>query len=162
MARSTEAPRSPADLSVVAEEVVPLLRALREYEHRPIAFSHDSDTTVMANESEMKQVMMNLLTNALEAVDDHTGRVEVSVRRREKTVELTVKDNGRGMTAQTLERIFEPFFTLPREQRRGTGLGLSITHAILDAHGGTIRAHSAGLGQGSEFVVTLPLAKQET
>lgn len=157
MARSTEAPRSPVDLAAVAEEVLPLLRALREYEHRSITFTHDGDATVMANESEMKQVMMNLLTNALEAVDDHVGQVQVSVRRLEKSVELTVKDNGRGMTAQTLDRIFEPFFTLPREQRRGTGLGLSITHAILDAHGGTIRATSAGLGQGSEFIATLPV-----
>ncbi len=158
MAHSTEVPRAPVDLAAVAEEVIPLLRALREYEHRPIRFTREGDATILANESEMKQVMLNLLTNALEAVNDHAGRVEVSVRRGEKSVELTVKDNGRGMTQQTLERVFEPFFTLPREHRRGTGLGLSITHAIIDAHGGSIRASSAGLGQGSEFNATIPVA----
>ncbi len=157
MARSTEAPRSPVNLAAVAEEVIPLLRALREYEHRPIRFASEGDTTILANESEMKQVMLNLLTNALEAVDDHTGRVDVSVRRIDKSVMLVVKDNGRGMTQQTLARVFEPFFTLPREERRGTGLGLSIAHAIVDVHGGSIRASSAGLGQGSEFIVTLPV-----
>ena len=71
------------------------------------------------------------------------------------------------MTPQTLERVFEPFYTEKRVDRgdapaiHGTGLGLSITHAIVAAHGGRIRATSPGLGQGSRLVVDLPASKPD-
>jgi signal transduction histidine kinase len=71
-------------------------------------------------------------------------------------VELSVSDNGRGMTPQTIQRVFEPFFTDKRSEH-GTGLGLSITHAIVKDHGGRITSESAGLGLGSRFTVTLPV-----
>src|SRR5207248_6704007 len=84
------------------------------------------------------------------------------VARTDGRVELSVSDNGRGMDAETLERVFEPFFTDKRGSRApgtaGTGLGLSITHAIVEAHGGRIRAHSDGAGKGSRFTVELPAA----
>jgi signal transduction histidine kinase len=105
----------------------------------------------------MKQVVLNLAINALEAVAAGTGKVGIQVRRRWDRVTLQVSDNGRGMTSDTLGRIFEPFFTDKRGQRApGTGLGLSITHAIVESHGGTIRAESTGLDGGSRFVVELP------
>ena len=89
------------------------------------------------------------------------------VARRGNWVELTVIDNGKGMTPQTLERIFEPFYTDKRGtgtspadggRRSGTGLGLSITYAIVESHGGKIAAHSDGPGRGSRFIVRLPAA----
>ena len=68
-----------------------------------------------------------------------------------------VADNGRGMTAETIERIFEPFYTEKRgSNRAGTGLGLSITHAIVLSHGGSLRAFSDGPGRGSRFIIELP------
>ena len=74
-------------------------------------------------------------------------------------MELSVFDNGRGMSAQTLDCVFEPFFTEKRGPRQhGTGLGLSITHAIVEDHGGRVRAESDGPGRGSRFVVELPAA----
>ena len=80
-------------------------------------------------------------------------------------VELSVSDNGRGMTPQTMEHIFEPFFTDKRGSRQrgaaGTGLGLSITHAIIQNHGGTVSAHSDGPGKGSRFVIRLPAVSME-
>jgi signal transduction histidine kinase len=162
MARSTESPRSPVDLAAVAEEVIAMMKALKPYQERKIHFANevsgDGDATITASEAEMKQVVLNLLTNALEAANHDAGEVWVAVRRVGKQVELSVKDNGRGMSAHTLESVFEPFFTLPREGRRGTGLGLSITHAIVDGHQGSIRATSSGLGQGSEFTATFPAA----
>ena len=122
---------------------------------------------MVARAGEMKQVMLNLFLNALDAIDDISGgKVDITLRRQGRAVELSVQDNGRGMTAQTLERIFEPFYTEKRgdreggEQRRGTGLGLSITHAIVVAHGGRIQASSQGLGQGSRLVVELPMAAE--
>ena len=105
------------------------------------------------------------------------GEVRINVARRDGFVELTVEDDGKGMSSQTLERIFEPFYTekrgagtdmgdtLPQgaaaeglQRRHGTGLGLSITHAIVEAHGGHISAHSDGIGKGSVFKVRLPAA----
>ncbi|MDB5289525.1 MAG: periplasmic sensor hybrid histidine kinase, partial [Phycisphaerales bacterium] len=87
--------------------------------------------------------------------------------RRGGVVELSVSDNGRGMEPQTLERVFEPFFTEKRgsadargARTHGTGLGLSITHAIVESHGGSIAAQSDGPGKGSRFVVRLPAVQE--
>ena len=72
-------------------------------------------------------------------------------------VELTVRDNGRGMPPETLNHVFELFFTAKRGAGEpGTGLGLSITHAIVEDHGGRIRAESDGPGKGSRFTIQLP------
>ena len=174
-----------------------VLGGVRPFRDRRLSVRAESasrdDLVVNAVEAEMKQVVMNLAINALEAIapepspdgPDWTagsnaavqGEVRIHVARRDGSVELTVSDTGRGMTAQTLERVFEPFFTEKRgsgtdigallppaaaaeglERRHGTGLGLSITHAIVEAHGGRITAHSDGLGKGSIFTVRLPAA----
>ena len=83
--------------------------------------------------------------------------MRIDVSRDDGSVELSVSDNGRGMTPQTLERVFEPFFTDKRGARQaGTGLGLSITHRIVESHGGSIRAESDGPDRGSRFVVRFP------
>ena len=113
------------------------------------------DLTVTANPGELKQVLVNLLVNAIEATQPGSGRILISLERHERVVELSVSDNGRGMTSQTLQRVFEPFFTDKRSEH-GTGLGLSITHAIVQDHGGRITTQSAGPGQGSRFTVILP------
>jgi two-component system sensor histidine kinase BaeS len=115
--------------------------------------------------------LLNLTLNALEAVPAG-GEVRIDLCRKGGWVELCVSDNGRGMSRQTLDRVFEPFFTerrgVPTDEtdpdavagRRGTGLGLSITHAIVEAHGGRIDAFSDGPGRGSRFVVNLPAAPE--
>jgi len=77
----------------------------------------------------------------------------------DRFVELTISDNGRGMTDHVRERVFEPFFTDKKgSAEAGTGLGLSVTHAIVTDHGGWIDVHSDGLGRGSRFTVRLPSA----
>ena len=70
--------------------------------------------------------------------------------------EMSFADTGCGMTADTLQNIFEPFFTRSRTGK-GTGLGLFISHQIIDQHGGTVEAASAGPGHGSTFTVRVPL-----
>jgi signal transduction histidine kinase len=114
---------------------------------------------VMANEGEIRQVVLNLVANALEATAGGDGNVRVSVGRSGGTVELVVSDDGVGMAAETLARVFEPFFTTKRGgERPGTGLGLSVAHAIVRDHGGTIEARSDGVGRGSRMTVRLPAA----
>jgi signal transduction histidine kinase len=161
LARGGDEPRKPVSLLAVANEVASIVGGLKEHrdKHLVVHAVDDSQSEVLAIEAEMKQVVLNLTVNALEACG-HNGEVRIDVAREGGEVVLTVADDGRGMSAETLERIFEPFFTEKRSDgRRGTGLGLSITHAIVQDHGGSITAQSDGPGQGSRFVVRLPVAK---
>ena len=164
MARPGDAKRGEVDLGKVAAEVAATVGGLRDYRDRTLTVTANGreDLLVSAIESEMKQVVLNLTLNALEAVSSG-GHVSVEVGGYDGWVELKVRDNGRGMSEQTLERVFEPFFTEKRGTRQpGTGLGLSITHAIVESHGGRIRAASPGIGQGSEFVVELPAVTERS
>jgi two-component system NtrC family sensor kinase len=156
LARPGEGNRQDVDLSRVAADVAEAVGGLRNYRDRKLVVAASGAMNVFAVEAEMKQIVLNLVINALEAVPAG-GEVRIEIGREDGWVDLRVRDNGRGMNAHTLEHVFEPFFTDKRGVREpGTGLGLSITHAIVESHGGRIRAGSAGLGQGSEFVVQLP------
>lgn len=151
--------REVVSLTQVASDVALMVRGLRNFQGRRlnVLINPADPFAVHANLTEMKQVMLNLTINALEAVSADGGEVIVDARRVNETVELSVIDNGRGMDAATLERVFEPFFTNKRGAgEAGTGLGLSITFAIVADHGGRITAQSDGPGKGSRFQVTLP------
>lgn len=113
---------------------------------------------VAVDEHRMGEVLANLLDNALR----HTpagGRVTVGAHRRDRAVELSVADTGEGILAEHLDRVFERFYRVdPARSRQtgGSGIGLTIAKAIVEAHGGRIRAESEGPGRGARFVVTLP------
>jgi signal transduction histidine kinase len=171
LARQGDESRRRVCLADVADQVVSIIGGLPQYRDRKLTVSapHDAaeraDLTISAVEAEMKQVLLNLALNALEASPAGRGEVRIEIHRSDAMVELRVSDNGRGMTPQTVERVFEPFFTDKRgsadargSRSHGTGLGLSITHAIIEAHGGSIRAQSEGLGKGSQFIVRIPPA----
>lgn len=163
LARPGEEKRSLVALDDVARHVVSIVAGLKEYEGRRIALEvAEAPIKVLASEGEMKQVVLNLTLNAL-AATSAGGEVKISVRKSDKMAELSVQDNGRGMSPEVLERVFEPFFTAKRGSGQpGTGLGLSITHAIVENHGGRIAGSSDGVGQGSRFVVQLPVAGEAT
>jgi signal transduction histidine kinase len=146
-------------LDEVARQVAVLTKGLKNYRDRRVVleFEESGSLEVVANATEMKQVLLNLTVNALEAVSAERGEVRISGRRAGDWVEVSVQDNGKGMTPETIEQVFEPFFTAKRGAGEpGTGLGLSITHAIIENHGGRLRAESDGLGRGSRFTVRLP------
>ncbi|HEY8668420.1 MAG TPA: HAMP domain-containing sensor histidine kinase [Tepidisphaeraceae bacterium] len=146
-------------LADIARGVVEMVAGLPAYRDRRLTLSVDpaADVRVLGSEAEMKQVILNLALNALEAVEPASGQVTIALQRAEGMARLSVRDNGRGMSAAVLDRVFEPFFSARRDgEKRGTGLGLSITHAIIEQHGGSIRAHSDGVGKGSELIVELP------
>lgn len=127
---------------------------------------------VLADLTQIQQVILNLGTNAAQAMEEKGGVLEVSLRRVEIALEeegkglplagayacLTVKDTGSGMDAATQERIFEPYFTT-KEQGKGTGLGLALVHGIVKSHGGQVTLHSEP-GRGTTFRVYLPLAER--
>ena len=151
--------REPVSLTRVASEVALMVRGLRHFKGRRLNVVIDPTEpfTVQANLTEMKQIMLNLTINALDAVSAEGGEVIVDAWRKGDQIELSVSDNGRGMDATTLDRVFEPFYTNKRGVgEAGTGLGLSITYAIVADHGGRITAQSGGPGQGSRFTVCLP------
>jgi signal transduction histidine kinase len=160
LARGGTDVRAPMNLAATAEEVAAMTRGLKNYRDRRVRtnFRDDAETMrVMANASEMKQVLLNLTVNALEAVPPGAGEVVIEGRRRDDWVEVSVSDNGRGIPPESLPHVFEPFFTDKRGSGEpGTGLGLSITHAIVEGHGGRIDAHSDGPGRGSRFTFQLP------
>ena len=137
------------------------------------------EVIVFSESSELRQVLLNLVVNALEAVDAGPGvvRLEWGILARSlagaglvKRGVVWVTDNGKGMAPEVLEQVFEPFFTQKRGvsgagpesgKGEGTGLGLSISHAIIERHGGRILAESQGEGRGSRFIVELPLWSQD-
>ncbi len=109
---------------------------------------------VLGSEGELKQVLLIVLTNALDAMEDHGG-LSVTTRTEGGGLTIDVTDSGPGIPAESAGRIFEPFFTT-KGVRGGTGLGLSIARRIITAHQGCIQALSAG-GRGTTIQITLPL-----
>ncbi len=104
--------------------------------------------------SQINQVLLNLVSNAAQAIEEH-GRIRISTVCHGGFVHVLVKDDGKGIRAENLERIFDPFFTT-KPVGEGTGLGLSISYKIVRDHGGHIRVKSKP-GKGTAFCVSLPV-----
>jgi len=102
----------------------------------------------------LNQVFMNILSNAIDAIDDK-GTITISTSKTDRSVEISILDTGRGIPENLKEKIFEPFYTT-KEVGKGTGLGLSISHGIIQKHRGSINFKSE-VGKGSEFIISLPL-----
>lgn len=115
------------------------------------------ETTVAGDESELLQVVMNLLLNALEAVRAHGGSVRVTCDRQDASVLVRVADDGVGMTPERLAGAFDPFVSGSSR----TGLGLTVCQAIVERLNGRVTAHSDGLGSGSVFILTIPALAAE-
>ncbi len=107
---------------------------------------------VRGDERQLAQVLLNLGINAIEACIANQGRVSLEAHGGKKAVLLRVRDNGCGMSSETIEKVFDPFFT---QKEGGTGLGLSLTKKIVDAHGGEIAIESEP-DKGTTMTVTLP------
>ncbi len=167
--RKTESMRGPVRLQLLARESLDLLRSTLP---AMVRLDHELDPgcpPVLADPTEIHQVILNLCTNAWHALPEAGGRIEVKLAPHEVSPEfalehpplksgphvlLTVSDNGKGMSAATLERIFEPFFTT-KEAGKGTGLGLAVVHSVVEGHGGAILVQSAS-GAGTTFRIYLP------
>ncbi|THJ21666.1 MAG: GAF domain-containing protein [Nitrospira sp. CG24D] len=117
---------------------------------------------IMVDRQQMKQVLMNLILNAMDAMKVHGGRLTVVTRhltRLDATqwIQIEISDTGCGITPEDLPYIFDPFFTTKHEstEHAGTGLGLSIVHQIIQEHAGKVEARST-VGQGTTFTLALP------
>lgn len=107
---------------------------------------------VFCDAQRLRQVILNLVMNGLQAAGDG-GRVQVSAKRRSKETQIDIWDTGPGIPAEVRDRIFNPFFTT---KDTGTGLGLAIVHRIIEAHGGTVRVTSDAKTGGARFAIRLP------
>jgi signal transduction histidine kinase len=110
--------------------------------------------SITCSPSQVNQVILNLVTNAAQAMDKPRGKLTVATRPEAGGVAIEVTDNGRGIAPELQAKIFDPFFTT-KEAGMGTGLGLSIAYKIVSQHGGRIDVRSQ-VGEGTTFVVALP------
>ena len=150
--------KGPTNIAEVVGTVVEMLKPLSKYRDKNIHFRGDYSIVATANSQELKQVALNLITNALGSIEEG-GTVSIELKAESGEAVLKVTDDGCGMTPEIKQHLFEPFFTRRRDGQ-GTGLGLSITYQIIQEHGGQIEPSSDGPGKGSTFVVRLPLMKQ--
>ncbi|MEI8233194.1 MAG: response regulator [Verrucomicrobiota bacterium] len=154
--------KRPVDLCEVIRRVVEVCR--EDIKVRRIHFGVKTEGEpypILADATRLQQVFWNLLKNALKFTPED-GCIGIQCRRARQSVVVEVKDSGKGIAAEDLGRIFNPFEQIERSEsgaRGGLGLGLAISKGVVEMHEGTIEAKSEGLGLGATFCVSLPLAE---
>ena len=155
LAKERELQPEPVKVDALIEDCVRLVKA--QAESRGIALSSELGVAELQIEIDPKQVkraVLNVLINAIEACEGG-GRVRVLTRSAEDTYQIEVRDNGPGLTKDTADRAFDPYFTT---KPSGTGIGLSIARGIFEEHGGSVSLTSS-LGEGCQVLMALPLRR---
>lgn len=153
-ARNTEAVAKEIDLADLAREIVELTRKPADHAGVEVRVRSESGSNkLMVDPYQLRQVLLNLVTNAIQAVGSK-GRVEIILGGSPAEAWIEVADDGPGIPPENLERIFEPFFTT-KPAETGTGLGLSVSRGIVEELGGRLDVESEP-GQGAVFRVHLP------
>jgi signal transduction histidine kinase len=150
-ARPRELVARSIELAPLVDRVLDLIAGDAERRGARLERSYQPVPSVMGDPDLLRQVMMNLTLNAMEAAGPG-GRVRIGIAPAPEAVLLTVDDNGPGISSELRERLFEPFFTT---KAQGSGLGLPIVHALVTQHSGSIDVGSSDLG-GARFTVRLP------
>jgi two-component system NtrC family sensor kinase len=150
--RPVQVGTQPVDLRALCDDVVARLAEASPAPGVAVTVAGQGETRGTA--SKLRQVLLNLIKNAIEAAAP-AGSVDIQVDETHECSRVTVRDSGPGLDAEARERLFEPFFT---NKPRGTGLGLAVSQAIARAHGGEIVADAPGPG-GACFVVCLPRSR---
>jgi two-component system cell cycle sensor histidine kinase/response regulator CckA len=174
--RTDEASHDPLDLSMVVREGVSFIRTIMPTSVSLRVNIEDFVGLVRGDKTQLTQVLINLATNARDAIGANVGTLFVSLsktnddfvvpgsddqsRKPGRYAVLAVEDTGAGMDRETAQRIFEPFFTT-KGVGKGTGLGLSVTHGIVTGHGGLIQVKSQP-GHGARFSIYLPIENPST
>ncbi|MEM7285560.1 MAG: HAMP domain-containing sensor histidine kinase [Actinomycetota bacterium] len=144
----------PVDLVAVARHVVAQLEPQAVAKGLSMGVGSTAVRPVIGDRDRLTQVVTNVVGNAVQYTDE--GRVEVRVRESAGSVIVEVADSGRGLATEDQERVFERFHRVDAEFTDGTGVGLAIAELIVKAHGGRIRATSAGLGAGTTVSIEIP------
>lgn len=157
--RAPEFALSKYDLAVLLQEMEPQLRVLSG--GREVTILAPAACECLIDADRMKQVVLNLFQNAVQHTASDGGKIRIELSRREKEADLSIRDNGSGISEEHLPRIFDRFYRIDTSRSRkegGSGLGLAISLSIIQSFGGTIRAASA-IGEGADFRIVLPLAE---
>jgi two-component system, NtrC family, sensor kinase len=159
-ARQTKPQKQSLNLNQIVTDVLALVRNQASF--RDVAIQADLDTSlpsVMADGDQMKQVFLNIVLNAADAMP-RGGELRIlsSFDPARKTVTVRISDTGMGIPEEMRDRLFEPFATT---KKTGTGLGLAVAYGIVERHKGTLNAESAP-GRGATFIITLPSSGSET
>ena len=109
---------------------------------------------VMADRESLRSALTNLIINSLQAIDRPGGKLSIKVSSQDGRARIEVSDTGRGIAAEDISRVFEPYYST---KETGTGLGLAIARKAVDDHHGTIWVKSK-VGEGTTFTITLPLS----
>ncbi len=172
--RQSESEKKPLNLSVIVKEALKLMRSSIPSTIQIRSIIDPSCGKILADATQMHQLIVNLCTNAFQAMEDRGGVLTVELKQANidsskagyyhnlnegEYLKLSVMDTGEGMSQKTMERVFEPFFTT-KEAGKGTGMGLSIVHGIVKGHNGEV-TFSSIKGEGSTFTVYLPVMKGE-
>jgi PAS domain S-box-containing protein len=153
-----------ADLAGIVAAAVETIRPVIEVRaHQLIVSAPATSILVNADPTRLAQVFSNLLNNAAKYTAPQ-GQIRVTITREDGTAQVSVADNGEGIPAALLTKVFEPFVQITGQGhafRDGLGIGLTLAERLVKLHGGKIEARSDGPGHGSEFVVRLPLAGED-
>ena len=153
--------KGPVEVSAIVSQAIDVVKPLAEAEAKGIAVNLPAEPIWLdADRVRIVQVLENLLHNAVK-YSDRGAQIELSAELKDGAVELHVRDSGIGMDADLLPKVFDLFTQSSRALDRaqgGLGIGLTLVQKLVQMHGGTVTAHSDGIGRGSEFIVRLPLA----
>ncbi len=158
-ARKTDSRLQRLQINELVADVVGLSAQRAKYASVTINTSlYDAMPTIPASHTEFQQVFLNLINNAMDAMEKTGGKIDIETKLKENNIVITVSDTGPGIPAANLSRIFDPFYTT-KPVGKGTGLGLSICYGIVKKMGGEIDVHSV-IGEGTTFQIMLPMDKE--
>jgi CheY-like chemotaxis protein len=172
--RQSEREKGPLQVSLIVQEALHLLHATLPTTIEIRKKIDNQSGTILADPTQIQQVLMNLCTNAAHAMRENSGVLEVTLTdlyidadvaaqypdlNPGPYVRLTVSDTGHGMEPEIIERIFDPYFTT-KEPDKGSGMGLAVVHGIVKSHGGTMTVESR-VGEGTIFHVFFPRLERE-
>lgn len=154
----------PVEMSMVIQSALDAVRPAADAKSIRLSYVHEGSGLVSGDPHRLQQVLWNLLSNAIKFTP-RDGCVEVRMERVASSVEIVVSDSGQSISEAFLPFIFERFRQADGSNTRahgGLGLGLAIVRHLIELHGGTVRASSAGEGQGTAFTIQLPLLALRT
>ncbi len=153
------------ELTAILRSAVETSRPLAEAARHQLAITVPTEPLILeADPVRLSQIIANLLNNAAKYTEEG-GRISLTVRREQDQAVISIRDTGVGIPADMLPRIFDMFAQLDRTLKRsqgGLGIGLHLARTLVEMHGGRIEARSDGLGHGSEFIFSLPLAQADS
>ncbi|MBU1998648.1 MAG: ATP-binding protein [Candidatus Omnitrophota bacterium] len=152
--KSDEAQMISLDMNQVLEQVLSIIWNVIKYKISLVK-NYQPDLCIIGDQAQLSQVFLNILLNSAQAIDKK-GTIEISTYQENELVLVKISDNGSGIPAENLSKIFDPFFST----KKSTGLGLSVSYNIIKKHNGDIKVTSK-IGKGTDFIVQFPAERKK-